>query len=316
MCWADQVKWVEVALTVTPEQAEAVAEVLGRFTREGVVVEQLALPKEGGGEAIMSPQVRVYGYLLADGSLQDHQQHLEEALWYLSRIQPLPPAEYRPIKDQDWMESWKQHYQPIKIGQRLEILPAWISTHDPGRLPVRINPGMAFGTGTHPTTQLCLELMENYLRPGECVFDIGCGSGILSVAAVRLGASAVAAVDVDPASVASTQENCRLNQVEGQVEIEQGSLPLILAGHFGKPQAQLVVANILASVILGMFTEGLADSVESGGVLLLSGILDEQTIKVLDSAQSCGLTHLETAHMEDWAAIALRKPPTDQLNRS
>ncbi len=307
MCWADQVKWLEVSLTVNPEQAEAVAEVLGRFTREGVVVEQLALQDEPGASTVMSPQMRVYGYLLADGGLEERRNRLDEALWYLGRIQPLPEAHYRPIKDQDWMEAWKQHYQPIKVGQRLEILPAWVKQHDPGRLPVYINPGMAFGTGTHPTTQLCLELIEKYLQPGMRVFDIGCGSGILSVAAVRLGASSVAAVDVDPASIASTRENCLLNQVEDQVEVELGSLQLLLGGRFGSPQAPLVAANILASVILGMLESGLADAVEPDGVLLLSGILEGQAQAILKTAGECGLLHLETLTMDDWAAISLRK---------
>ena len=309
MCWVDQVKWLEVSLTVSPELAEAVAELIGRFTREGVVIEQLALPDKGGEKAVMDTQVRVFGYLLADGSLEDHKNRLEEALWYLSRIQPLPQVQYRPIKDQDWMESWKQHYQPIPIGQRLEILPAWAERRSPARLAVRINPGMAFGTGTHPTTQLCLELMETYLRPGTQVFDIGCGSGILSVAAARLGAASVGAVDTDPASVASTRENCELNQVASQVEIEQGSLHTILAGRFGSPQAPLVVANILSSVILGLFESGLADAVEPGGILLLSGILEDQVEEILQTGGENGLAHLETRRIEDWAAIALEKPP-------
>jgi len=308
MCWADQVKWLEVSLTVSPELAEAVAEVIGRFTREGVVMEQLALPDKGGESAVMETQVRVFGYLLADGSLEEHKNRLEEALWYLGRIQPLPQAQYRPIKDQDWMESWKKHYQPIAIGRRLEILPAWAESRDAARLPVRINPGMAFGTGTHPTTQLCLELMETYLRPGMRVFDIGCGSGILSAAAVRLGAASVGAVDTDPASVASTRENCELNQVAGQVEIEQGSLHTILTRRFGSPQAPLVVANILASVILGLFESGLADALEPGGILLLSGILEDQVEEILQTGAENGLVHLETRLIDDWAAIALKKP--------
>jgi len=307
MCWADPVKWLEVSLTVSPELAESVAEVIGRFTREGVVMEQLALPDEGGKTTVMSPQVHVFGYLLADGSLEEHKKGLEEALWHLGCIQPLPPAYYRPIKDHDWMESWKQHYQPIPIGQRLEILPAWVERHNPRRLPVHINPGMAFGTGTHPTTQLCLELMEKHLRPGMRAFDIGCGSGILSIAAVRLGAAAVVAVDSDPAAVSATQENCRLNGVAHQVEVELGSLHTILEGHFGSPQAPLVVANILSAVILRLFDDGLADAVQPNGILLLSGILEDQAEEIRQKGAQNGLAHVETRLMEDWAAISLRK---------
>jgi len=312
MCLADQVKWIEVSLTVTAEQAEAVAEVMGRFTREGVVIEQLALPDATPDQSLehplLSPQVRVFGYLLADGSQEEHRARLEEALWYLGRIQPLPDAHYRPIKDQDWMAAWKQHYRPLKVAEKLVILPAWIEREYPGRLPVRINPGMAFGTGTHPTTQLCLQLLEPYLQPGERVFDIGCGSGILSIAAVRLGACSVTAVDIDPASIASTLENCKLNQVTEQVTVHQGSLQHILSGEFGSTQAPLVIANILASVILGMLAEGLADAVEPAGELILSGILASQVEQIIHTAEEYGLRHLETRQMEDWAALCLRKP--------
>ena len=307
MCWVDQVKWIEVSLTVTAELAEAVAEVMGRFTREGVVIEQLALADQPGEETLLSPQVRVFGYLLADSRHEEYRARLEDALFYLGRIQPLPPATYRPIKDQDWMAAWKQHYQPLMIGKRLVILPAWIQQHNPERLPIRINPGMAFGTGTHPTTQLCLELLESYLKPGERVIDIGCGSGILSIAAMRLGASSVTAVDTDPAAIASTRENSNLNQVTSQIDIQQGSLQQILSGQFGDPQAPLVVANILASVILGMLEDGLADAVEQGGKLILSGILASQAGEILNLAAECGLRHLETRLMEDWAALCLQK---------
>jgi ribosomal protein L11 methyltransferase len=127
------------------------------------------------------------------------------------------------------------------------------------------------------------------------------------VAAARLGAASVGAVDTDPASVSSTQENCELNQVLGLVEVEQGSLHTILAGRFDSPQAPLMVANILASVILGLFESGLADAVEPEGILLLSGILEDQVESILQKAGECGLTHLETRLIEDWAAIALKK---------
>ena len=294
-------------MTVTPEQAEAVAEVLGRFTREGVVIEQLADQNTRQEKTILNPEVRVYGFFFNDETVEDRKKRVDEALWYLGRIQPLPPAQYREIHDQDWMEAWKQHYEPVTIGKRLIILPAWVEKEYPGRLPIRINPGMAFGTGTHPTTQLCLEFLEDLVKPEMTVFDIGCGSGILSAGAVILGAGRVIAVDIDPASVRSTTENCQLNHVSDKVEIARGSAELIRGGHFGSLRAPLVVANILASVILVLLEEKLSDLVEPGGHLVLSGILAHQAEEIIQTAKEYGLELKEIKQIEDWNAIALIK---------
>ena len=303
----DKANWVEVSLVVTPEQAEAVAEVMGRFTREGVVIEQAALPDNTLGENLLEDHVRVYGYFFSDASTEERKQRLEEALWHLGQIQELPPAQYRLIQDENWMNAWKHQYKPLQIGERLMIIPAWVENKFPERLPILINPGMAFGTGTHPTTQLCLELIEKHLEPGQTLFDIGCGSGILSIAAVRLGAERVIAVDIDSASVASTQENCALNGITDKVVIEQGSADLVLTGHFGLMQAPVVVANILASVIMDMIEDGLSDLVEPGGLLILSGILDYQADGVIQKAGECCLTLFEKRNIEDWVALCLKK---------
>ena len=303
----DKTSWVEVSLVVTPEQAEAVAEVISRFTREGVVIEQAALPDNQEAGNLLEDHVRVYGYFFSDASVEERKQHLEEALWHLGQIQELPPAQYRLIKDENWMAAWKDQYHPLQIGQRLMIIPAWIENKFPDRLPILINPGMAFGTGTHPTTQLCLELIEAYLQPGQTMFDIGCGSGILSIAALRLGAEQIIAVDISPASVESTRENCTLNQVQDKVEIGQGSADLVKSGHFGLVQAPLVAANILASVLSSLLDEGMADLVEPGGLLLLSGILDHQADSIVNLANEYGLKLVEKRGMEDWIALCLKK---------
>lgn len=299
--------WIEVSLVVTPEQAEAVAEVIGRFTREGVVIEQAAKPDMEGEENSLEKKVRVYGYFFTDSSLEVRKQKLEEALWYLGQIQKLPSAQYRMIQDENWMDAWKDQYQPLQIGERLMIIPAWIKNNFPERLPILINPGMAFGTGTHPTTQLCLELIEAHLQPGQTIFDVGCGSGILSIAAMRLGANRAIAVDIDPASVESTRENCALNKLENKVEIAQGSADLILSGQFGLVQAPLVAANILASVIINLLDDGLSALVEPQGLLILSGILDHQADEIINKAKEKNLSLLEKRGMEDWVALCLKK---------
>ena len=205
------------------------------------------------------------------------------------------------------MNAWKDQYHPLEVGQRLMIVPAWVKKEFHGRLPILINPGMAFGTGTHPTTMLSLELIEKHIQPGQTMFDIGCGSGILSMAAVKLGAERVIAVDIDSASVKSTQENCALNRVHGRIEIAKGSISFIQGGHFGLLSAPLVVANILAPIIINMLEEGLADLVEPGGLLILSGILDLQAETIIGKGRECGLDLLEQRGSEDWVALCLKK---------
>ena len=303
----DIAHWLEVSMTVDGELAEAVAEVLGRFANNGVVVESGVVYNNAEDEGTPNGPVRIYGYLVADEKLEETRQQLSEALWYLGRIQPLPEAQFRMIIDEDWMASWKKHYHPIPIGKRLLILPAWIKEDQPGRTAVRIDPSMAFGTGTHPTTQLCLEVVEQYVRPGDMVIDVGCGSGILSIAAVKLGASHVLGVDIDRAAIQATRENADANGTVGQIEVGVGSVNEIRSGTFSIRQATLVLANILAPVIIRLFDAGLADLVEHGGLLALSGILADQSPDVEAAAVEHGLTFVECKQSGDWVVVVFRK---------
>ncbi|MBU4225318.1 MAG: 50S ribosomal protein L11 methyltransferase, partial [Chloroflexi bacterium] len=157
--------WLEVSLIVNGELAEAVAEVLARFAPDGVVTERDVKFTHAEDEGTPVRDVSVRAYLPADDKLpvglrEETRQKLEESLYYLGMIQPLPAPVFKPIADQNWMEAWKQHYKPIPIGKRLIIIPAWLESPDSTRIAIKIDPGMAFGTGTHPTTQLCLELLE------------------------------------------------------------------------------------------------------------------------------------------------------------
>ncbi|WP_299024486.1 50S ribosomal protein L11 methyltransferase [uncultured Thermanaerothrix sp.] len=301
-------RWLEVSLTVDEELAEVVAEVLARFTVQGGVAMEQAVSYDAyeiEGQPI--GPVRVFGYLVADEMLEETRQRLEEALWHLSQIQPLPAPIYRWIEDQDWMAAWKQHYHPLPIGKRLLVAPSWAEVEVAERVVVRIDPSMAFGTGTHPSTQLSLELLERYVQPGQEVIDVGCGSGILSIAAVKLGARQALAVDIDPASVRATNENARLNDVAEQIEVGQGSVREILQGRFRIRQAPLVMANILAPVIKALLETGLTDLLTPEGVLILSGLLQEQAPAIEQDAIARGLSPLEQRTSGDWAALALRK---------
>lgn len=299
--------WLEVSLTVNGELAEAVADVLARFAYSGVMMEQGVKYTDDEDAGTPTGPITVRAYLEMNDQIEETRQKLEESLYYLGRIQPLPPASYEQIADQNWMEAWKQHYKPILIGKWLVIIPAWMESPDPNRIAIKIDPGMAFGTGTHPTTQLCLELMEKEFatRPPSLVIDVGCGSGILSIGALKLGAKSALGVDIDAGSILNARENANTNHVGDELILSVGSVQEILDGKFPFRKAPLVVANILAPVIIRLFDAGLAQLMEANGAMILSGILQEQEQSVIESAQAKGLKLNERRQMGDWVALTV-----------
>ena len=299
--------WLEVSLTVNGELAEAVADVLARFAPNGVTTEQAVDFVNDEDEGTPVGPITVRAYLPVDEKLEETRQKLEESLYFLGMIQPLPAPVFTPLADQNWMEAWKVHYQPIPIGKRLIIVPAWLESPNASRISIRIDPGMAFGTGTHPTTQLCLELLESCTPKDGDVIDVGCGSGILSVAALKLGAGFALGVDIEEASVKASRENADANGIPAdQFVIGLGSVTEVLAGKFQIRNAPLVLVNILAPIIIRLFDMGLADLVSTGGALILSGILAEQAEGVIFSAKAHGLNLMEKRQIGDWVALLVR----------
>lgn len=299
-------KWLEISVTVDDEMAEAVAEVLSRYVSQGVVMERAVTFNDAEDEGTPYGPVKVYGYIAVDAALEETRQRVLEGLWYLGRIRPealLPEPTYRTIDDQNWMAAWKEHYHPIPVGEKLLILPAWIEQTDMTRIAVKIDPSMAFGTGTHPTTQLCMQAIEKYITPGVDVIDVGCGSGILTIAAMKMGAGRGLAVDIDNAAVISTVENSAANGTLQGLETGLGSVAEVLDGRFSYKQAPLVLANILAPVLIRLFDIGLAELLTPGGVMVLSGILEPQAADVIAAAEAKGLHFVETLQMLDWVAI-------------
>lgn len=310
--------WLEVSLTVNGELAEAIADVLARFAPNGVTTEQGVEFVNDEDEGTAAGPITVRAYLPMDEKIEETRQKLEESLYYLGMIQPLPSPTFTPTADQNWMEAWKQNYKPIPVGKRLVIVPAWLDSPDPQRIPIKIDPGMAFGTGTHPTTQLCLALMETFLdhRPQTIdhtsssivhrplsVIDIGCGSGILSIAALKLGAASALGVDIDPEAIKNARANADLNGIGNELILGVGSVKEILENEFAFHRAPLAVANILAPVIVRLFEAGLGDLVEPRGVLFVGGILQEQAQSVTEAAQAKGLSMNEEHKMGDWVAL-------------
>ncbi len=305
--------WLEVSLRVTSELAEAVSAALQPLAHQGVALE-LETPDpdadpetaiELHADAILS----VRAYLALESNREELQLEVERVLWPLRMIAresglTLPAPEFKPVQNADWAELWKSHYRPLQVGEQLLIVPVWeqveINSDD---IAIYMDPGQAFGTGVHPTTQLCLAAIERYLHPGQRVLDLGCGAGILSIAAAKLGAARVDGLDIDPVAVQATQENAVVNNVAPTVNATLGSLAEALQ----RSAYELVVANILSKVVIEMLHSGLADTIAEGGVVILSGILVEQVDEVRVAMEAQGLKDCRLEQLEDWAALIARK---------
>lgn len=305
--------WLEVSLLVDGELAEAVAEVLSRYIPEGVVIESTAVQVGATFEVgrAIGP-LRVCGYIPVDENLEVTRQKIERGLWYLGRISPLPEPLFKKIQEVPWMEAWKDHYHPIPIGDKLLILPAWIEPLNDERIPIRLELGMAFGTGTHPTTQLCLALAEEFISQlprtdGLQVIDIGCGSGILAIASLLLGAERALGVDIDAEALRASRGNAEINHVSDKLELGMGSVAEILAERYGLQKVQLVFANILAPVLVKLLEQGMGELVQPDGCMILSGILSDQAIEVEAALNNHGFTHIDKRSMGDWVALAARR---------
>ena len=295
-------------MRVDGESAEALADVLGRFGHQGVALEQDGIsPDTWDEDEVPAPQSLILrAYFPDDEQFEATRAELETALGHMSLMYPMPTPQYRRLCEEDWAHAWKAHYQPLRIGQRLWIRPLWADLElQPGAIEVALDPGMAFGTGTHPTTQLCLEALEARMRPGLDVLDLGCGSGILAIAAAKLGASKVLALDTDPLAIAATRDNATANGVAGKIAVEPGSLESVLGS---ARRFDLALVNILARVILEMTEQGLGQSLRPGGIGLFSGIIDTQADDVEAGLRRAGLQPCGRWQRGDWVLIEARRP--------
>jgi ribosomal protein L11 methyltransferase len=286
--------WIEVCVQVDGEAAEAVSEVLNRYGRGGVVIEHLLASGSGAHERV--DELRVKAYLPADDPALVRK--VEEALWHLGQLYPIPTPTLTLLTEADWAEAWKAHYGVLHIGRRTVIVPQWQSyTPAPDEIVITLDPGMAFGTGTHPTTRLCLEALERALSPGMRVLDLGTGSGVLAIAAAKQGAASVLALDIDDLAVAAARENVGANGVSDVVRVGAGSLDAAGAGY------DLVLVNILARVICALLDEGLARTLHPDGVVIASGIIDDQEGEVREAFAGKGIEVVERFVERDWVAL-------------
>jgi ribosomal protein L11 methyltransferase len=299
--------WIEVTVSVDGEAAEAVAELMNRYGHQGVAIEQADVPAGAWDEDQAQPPQRLTlrAYFPADERAEKTRAAFETALGHMSLMYPMPAPQYRPVADEDWAEAWKAHYQPVRIGQRLLIQPRWIpAAPRPGDIVIALDPGMAFGTGTHPTTQLCLEALEDLTQPGLNVLDLGCGSGILAIAAAKLGAAPVLALDNDPVAVRIAAENAAANDVADRITAQTGSLESLVGS---ARRFDLAAVNILARTIIAMCDAHLGDVLRPGGRAVFSGIIADQADDVEAALRRTGLEPYARRQQGDWVLIEARR---------
>jgi ribosomal protein L11 methyltransferase len=299
--------FLEFTVRVPDELVDSIVEVFNTYNREhgGGVVKQ-----EGFDEAGLRIEETslVATYLPVDGTEHNVVEKLEWALRCLRRFYDFPSAEAKLVREKDWATAWRRHYHPIRLGKRILIHAAWMDVDpSPGEVEIVLDPGLAFGTGLHPTTKLALELLEEHLHKGSVVWDIGTGSGILAIAAAKLGAAQVFATDVYETAVRVAKENIERNRVNSQVEVQKGSVPQ------GAVAPDLMVVNILAEVILRLLEqEDMAGYLKPEGKLILSGIIDQSLDVLVPRLGEFGLKILEQRVNGNWHALLVEKHKEDR----
>ncbi|AZV63500.1 50S ribosomal protein L11 methyltransferase [Peribacillus frigoritolerans] len=310
-------KWSEFAIHTTNEAVEPVSNILHEAGASGVVIEDpLELVKEREnvfGEIYhLNPDdypdegVVIKAYLPVNSFLGDTIDAIKESINNLLLFDidlGKNVVSISEVNEEEWATAWKKYYNPVKISERFTIVPTWedYTPVSSDELIIELDPGMAFGTGTHPTTVMCIQALERTVTPGDLVVDVGTGSGVLSIAAALLDAKRIQSLDLDEVAVQSAKQNVEINNVQDKVSVSQGNL---LDGV--NEQADIVVANILAEVIM-RFTDDVAKVVKPGGYFIASGIIQTKKQDVKEAIIASGFTVEETILMEDWVAIIAKR---------
>ncbi len=312
-----EVKWSEISIHTTNEAVEPISNILHEAGASGVVIEDpFELIKERRdqfGEIYqLNPDdypeegVIVKAYLPENSFLAENVEEIKEAINNLVLYNidiGKNDVSISEVNEEEWATAWKKYYHPVKISERFTIVPTWedYTPVSSDELIIELDPGMAFGTGTHPTTVMCIQALERTVKAGDKVVDVGTGSGVLSIAAAMLSADKVTALDLDEVAVNSAKLNIELNKVHHVVDVKQNNL---LDGV--EPGADIVVANILAEVIL-RFTNDVSSVVKQDGYFIASGIIQPKKQEVKEAMIEAGFEIAETLQMEDWVAIIGRR---------
>ncbi|MEL3974179.1 50S ribosomal protein L11 methyltransferase [Rossellomorea oryzaecorticis] len=311
-------KWSEISILTTNEAIEPISNILHESGASGVVIEDpFDLIKERedmfgeiyqlNPEDYPSEGVLVKAYLPVNSFLGETVEEIKQGITNLVTYDidiGENKVEISEVNEEEWATAWKKYYHPVKISDKFTIVPTWedyTPVHS-DELIIELDPGMAFGTGTHPTTVMCIQAVERIVKPDDSVIDVGTGSGVLSIAAAMLSAAKVRAYDLDEVAVRSARLNVKLNKVQDRVTVDENNL---LNGITG--QADVIVANILAEIIL-RFTEDAFELVKPGGYFITSGIIQPKKQQVKDSLEAAGFLIEEVMVMEDWVAIIAKKP--------
>ena len=307
--------WIEVTVLTSSEATEAVAGFLYNCDVEGVSIEDVAdveFKKKNLGfadfinESVLTIEegAMVKGYFKDSENFMNTLNYIKESVDKLGEFgfdKGEGIVTYHKVNEDDWANNWKQYYKPTKVGEHIVVKPTWEEYEEkPGEVVVELDPGMAFGTGTHETTRMCIKALEKKVKKDTTVFDIGTGSGILSIAAAKLGAKHVVGVDLDPVAVESAKKNLEFNKVNN-IEILYGDLMEVVEG-----KADIVVANILADIIM-FLSEGVRAFIEDGGYFIASGILNTQRDKVTDKLKALDFKIEEVMEDGEWICIIAKK---------
>lgn len=289
-------KWLELSIQAHPEAVDAIANVFQEHDTGGVSIEQPIESHIEGEEPLRFIGLPVIkAYLPIVGDVAARERAIEQDLWHLQafNLSPVGPLRRREIEEEDWANGWKEHFHPLRVG-KVVIKPSWREFDaQPGDLVVKLDPGMAFGTGLHPTTALMLRAIQEYVRPGMRVLDLGTGSGILAIAAAMLGAT-VTATDISEVAVEVARQNVADNGMTGCITVELGSIDVVQGSRF-----DVILANIIARVIAEL-AGSLASALEPGAHLLASGIIEERANVVREALRAAGLDLVAEEAEGDW----------------
>jgi len=301
-------RWLEIAVEADPEAVEAVSELFARYAYNGAVAIEEPFTQDADGDNFAIDAGRpviVRAYLVADARAAATVRALERALWHLGQLRHVGALAVREWHEEEWANAWKEHFHVHRLGRHLVIRPSWRPyERQPGDIVIELDPGMAFGTGLHPSTQLTLVALEEEVQPGMRVLDLGTGSGILTIAALKLGAAHVVALDVDAVAVSAARANIARNGLDDRVTLGLGTLGTEAARALG--EFDLIAANIIARVIADLAPE-FARHLRPGGRLLASGIIVDRRDEVAGALTAAGLTLTSEDQAGDWVGLRARR---------